>query len=52
MRRNFALVGAERRHHQARPLTCLAFVVLLSIAFWAGAIWIADILIRVSQLGY
>lgn len=57
MRRNFALAAAVRndhRHHQhhARPVTCLAFVAFLSLAFWAGAIWLAEFLIRVSQLGY
>jgi hypothetical protein len=30
----------------------LAFVIFLSIAFWAGALWIAEFLIRVSSLGY
>ena len=54
MRRNFALIGVERHEHNAhaRPVTCLAFVILLSLAFWTGAIWIADFLIRVSRLGY
>jgi hypothetical protein len=54
MRRNVAFVAAtsSEPHHTARPVTCLAFVVLLSVAFWAGAIWIAEFLIRVSQLGY
>jgi hypothetical protein len=54
MRRNLALVTANRHDHDhvARPVVCLGFVVLLSLAFWAGAIWIAEFLIRVSQLGY
>ena len=54
MRRNWALAGAERTDQRgARSLACLAFVVLLSFAFWAGAVWIADILIRlISAHGY
>ena len=53
MRRNLALVAAVRpEHHHARPVTCLVFVALLSAAFWAGAIWLAEFLIRVSRLGY
>jgi hypothetical protein len=54
MRRNLALISAMRsdHHHTARPVTCLAFVILLSLAFWTGAVWIAEFLIRVSQLGY
>jgi hypothetical protein len=54
MRRNLALIGVERHDHNAhaRPVTCLAFVILLSIAFWTGAVWIAEFLLRVSRLGY
>lgn len=57
-RNNFAFVAAARSdvHHQnvhhQRPVTCLAFIILLSLAFWAGAVWMAEFLIRVSQLGY
>jgi len=50
MRRNFALAGAGQRG--ARSMACLGFVILLSLAFWAGALWIAEFLIRVSSLGY
>ncbi len=54
MRRNLALIGVERHDHNAhaRPVTCLAFVILLSIAFWTGAVWIAEFLLRVSRVGY
>ena len=54
MRRNLALLNAGRHEHHdhARPVTCLAFVILLSAAFWTGAVWIAEFLLRVSRLGY
>jgi hypothetical protein len=53
MRRNFALVGAARPEQRgARSVACLAFVIFLSLAFWAGALWIAEFLMRVGSLGY
>ena len=53
MGRNLALAGAGRPGQRAaRSVACLAFVVFLSIAFWAGALWIADFLINVGALGY
>jgi hypothetical protein len=32
-------------------LACLAFVILLGIAFWAGAVWIAQFLLRIGASG-
>jgi hypothetical protein len=53
MARNLALVGAGRTGPRAlRSVACLAFVVLLSVAFWAGALWIAEFLIRIGSAGY
>lgn len=53
MGRHFALSGAIRPDQRAaRSMACIAFVIFLSIAFWAGALWIADFLIRVGSLGY
>jgi hypothetical protein len=54
MRRNWALVGEGRPDQRgARSLACLAFVVFLSLAFWAGALWIAEFLIRLmTARGY
>lgn len=53
MGRNLALAGAGRPDQRAvRSVACLAFVIFLSIAFWAGALWIAEFLIRVGSLGY
>jgi hypothetical protein len=51
MRRKLALAG-EPTEHPARPVTCIACVVALSTAFWAGALWIANFLIHVGQFGY
>ena len=30
---------------------CLAFVALLGTAFWAGAVWLAQLILTVSGLG-
>jgi len=51
MRRNLALAGSGRAG-AARSMACLGFVIFLSIAFWAGALWIAEFLIRLNSLGY
>lgn len=51
MRRNLALLGADRPHPNGRPVTCLAFVILLSVIFWTGAVWIGEFLLRVLQAG-
>jgi hypothetical protein len=32
----------------ASSLACLAFVALLGIAFWAGAVWIGQAILRIS----
>lgn len=52
MARNLALPGEGRNQQATRSVACLAFVIFLSIAFWAGALWIAEFLIRVGSLGY
>ncbi|MDB5446205.1 MAG: hypothetical protein JWQ97_1522 [Phenylobacterium sp.] len=53
MRRNLALLGATRPGQRAvSSMACLAFVVFLAIAFWAGAVWIAEFLLRVGSLAY
>jgi hypothetical protein len=33
-------------------MTCVACVVLISVAFWAGALWIADTLMHLGRMGY
>lgn len=44
--------GALRRRAKGlSSLACLAFVALLGMAFWAGAVWIGEALLRVLALG-
>ena len=54
MRRHLAFGGAARQEvsRSVSSLACLAFVALLALAFWAGAVWIAQLVVRVSQFGF
>jgi hypothetical protein len=52
MRRKLAIAGSEPTEHPFRPVTCIACVVALSTAFWAGALWIASFLMHVGRFGY
>ena len=36
----------------ASSLACLAFVAVLGVAFWAGAVWIGQAILRISGLGF
>jgi hypothetical protein len=50
MARNLAFGGAARPlGRNASSVACLAFVALLAVAFWAGALWIGQLLLRVSS---
>jgi hypothetical protein len=52
MRRNLAFGGAGQPVHRSlSSVACLAFVAVLGVAFWAGAVWLAQILVRISQTG-
>jgi hypothetical protein len=42
----------RRRARGASSLACLAFVALLGMAFWAGAVWIGQALLRLTAQGY
>ncbi len=47
MPRNLAVTGESRPVNRCiGSLACLAFVVLLALAFWAGALWLGQILMR------
>ena len=47
MARHLAFGGAGRSGaHGVSSLACLAFVLLLGVAFWAGAVWIGGSLLR------
>jgi hypothetical protein len=36
----------------ASSLACLAFVALLGVAFWAGAVWIGQAVLRLTGFGF
>ena len=53
MARHLAFGGAVRPIGRgASSLACLAFVVLLGAAFWAGAVYIAQFVLRLGGLGF
>lgn len=54
MRRDLAFGGATRRPatRALGSVACLAFVLFLALAFWAGALWIAQFLLRVGAGGF
>jgi hypothetical protein len=54
MRRNLAFGGVARpgTNRSVSSVACLAFVGLLGAAFWAGAVFIAQALIQISQRGF
>ena len=53
MRRNLAFGGMARPVNRGvSSLACLAFVGCLAVAFWAGAVWIGQLLVRLSQGGF
>jgi hypothetical protein len=54
MRRNLAFGGPARQelNRGICSVACLAFVGLLSLAFWAGALWIGQILLQVIKAGF
>ena len=52
MRRDLALTGAARQMERpARSIACLAFVAVLGAAFWVGAAWIVDTVLRLHGPG-
>lgn len=48
MLRRPALIGAPARQtgKSVHSVACLAYVGLLAAAFWAGALWIGETLVR------
>lgn len=52
MRRNLAVGGRPELSRSVSSVACLAFVAVLGLAFWAGAVWIAELLVRISQTGF
>jgi hypothetical protein len=50
MARNLAFGGASRSvGRNVSSVACLAFVALIALAFWAGALWIGEFLLRASS---
>jgi len=54
MRRNLALAHGLRGATPKAPrsLACIAFVAVIGVAFWAGAIWIGETLLRLATGGF
>ncbi len=51
MARELAFTGAARRAERpVRSIACLAFVAILGVAFWAGAVWIGEHFLRMAAL--
>jgi hypothetical protein len=45
--------GASRRQAKGlSSLACLAFVALLGLAFWAGAVWIGQALLQLTAVRF
>ena len=54
MRRKLAFPGMARGPNRAATssLACLAFVLFLATAFWAGVVWVAASLLTLFSGGY
>jgi hypothetical protein len=47
MRRDLAYGGAARPENRSvSSVACLAFVAVLAVAFWAGALWLGETFLR------
>jgi hypothetical protein len=52
MARHLVYGGAARPLGRGvSSLACLAFVAALGVAFWAGAVWLGQLILSVSGLG-
>jgi hypothetical protein len=52
MSRNAILAGMDRNQSKSvSSIACLAFVAVLATAFWAGALWIGNLLLQVLAAG-
>ena len=53
MARHLAFSGVSRpMARSASSVACLAFVALMGTAFWAGAVWIGETLLRWRAGGF
>jgi len=39
------------QHKSASSIACLAFVALMATAFWAGALWVGNIVMQLFAAG-
>jgi hypothetical protein len=52
MARHLVFGGAARPVGRGvSSFACLAFVALLGLAFWAGAVWLGQLIFRLTALG-
>ena len=51
MRRDLAWGAARPVRKGASSIACLAFVMFLAAAFWAGAAWIGQALMQIGVAG-
>ena len=52
MARHFAYGAMRPLTRSTSSVACLAFVALLGTAFWAGAVWIGEAVLRITGLGF
>jgi hypothetical protein len=53
MGRHFAFGGAARPVGRGlSSVACLAFVALLGLAFWAGALWLGQLILKTTAVGF
>jgi hypothetical protein len=52
MSRNAILAGVGRGPSKSvSSIACLAFVAVLATAFWAGALWIGNVILQLLAAG-
>jgi hypothetical protein len=52
MARHLAFGGASRPvGRSVSSVACLAFVIVLGLAFWAATAWLGEVLLRTGVLG-
>ena len=51
MARELAFTGVARQvDRPVRSIACLVFVAILGAACWAGAVWVAEYVLRMAPL--
>ncbi len=46
MSRNIATADGQAPRRSLSSIACLALILLLAIGFWAGAIWVGSMLLK------